>query len=146
MKTRREDDGHRKKVKNKNPRRHESQPRMERMKHLLCRPKPIRTVLFFFLKLNSRFEFDFLSSRKLLFFERFEILVCSKFHHTQCGRTCACAVACLYPHNSISNIVASVTNHDKYIYIYIKRDAAKKKHETTVEGQRLFQPIIMESV
>ena len=26
------------------------------------------------------------------FFERFEFLVCSKFNHTQCGRTCACAV------------------------------------------------------
>ena len=28
------------------------------------------------------------------FFERFEFLVCSKFNHTLCGRTCACAVAC----------------------------------------------------
>ena len=46
------------------------------------------------------------------FFERFEFLVCSKFNHTQCGRTCACAVACLYPHNFISNVVASVTIHD----------------------------------
>ena len=46
------------------------------------------------------------------FFERFEFLVCSKFNHTQRGRTCACAVACLYPHNSISNVVASVTIHD----------------------------------
>ena len=29
------------------------------------------------------------------FFDRFEFWVCSKFNHTQCGRTCACAVACL---------------------------------------------------
>ena len=32
----------------------------------------------------------------------------------------ACAVACLHPHNSISNVVASVTiNDDTHIYIYI---------------------------
>ena len=86
------------------------------------------------------------------FLERFEFLVCSKFDHTQCGRTCACAVACLYPHNFISNVVASVTIHDDmYIYIYIiykfsKRCLEKKKHETIVEGQRLLQPNIMESV
>ena len=36
------------------------------------------------------------------FFERFEFLVCS----------CECAVACLCPRNSISNVVASVTIHD----------------------------------
>ena len=35
---------------------------------------------------------------EIIFFERFEFLVCSKFSHTQCGRTCACAVACLCPH------------------------------------------------
>ena len=32
---------------------------------------------------------------KIIFFERFEFLVCSKFNHTPCGRTCACAVACV---------------------------------------------------
>ena len=54
-----------------------------------------------------------------IIFERFEILVCSKFNHTQCGRTCACAVACLCPHNYISNVVVSVTIHDdKCIYIF----------------------------
>ena len=60
------------------------------------------------LELISRFEFDFRRCGNL-FFERFEFLVCSKFNHTQCGRTCACAVACLCPHNSISNVVVSVT-------------------------------------
>ena len=59
----------------------------------------------------------------------------SKFNHTQCGRTCARAVACLYPHNSISNVVASVTIHDN-MYICV-RDV-RKKHQTVVEGQRLF--------
>ena len=44
---------------------------------------------------------------------------CSKFKHTQCGGTCACAGACLHPHNLISNVVASVTIHDDtYIYIH----------------------------
>ena len=69
----------------------------------------------------------------IIFFERFEFLVCSKFNRTQCGRTCACAAACLCPHNSISNVMAHVTIHDDnlyiYIYIYIKifiRDVAEK--------------------
>ena len=35
--------------------------------------------------------------------------MCSKFNHTQGGRTCACAVACLHPHNSISNVVVSLS-------------------------------------
>ena len=48
----------------------------------------------------------------MIFFEGFEFLVCSKFNHTQCGRTCECAVACLCPRNSISNVVVSVTIHD----------------------------------
>ena len=38
--------------------------------------------------------------------------MCSKFNHTQCGRTCACALACLYPHNSISNVMVFLTIHD----------------------------------
>ena len=49
-----------------------------------------------------RFEFDFHRHGFFL----------SDSNHTQCGRTCACAVACLYPHYSISNVVASVTSHD----------------------------------
>ena len=52
------------------------------------------------------------SSLRTFFFDRFDFLVCSKFDHTQCGRTCACAVACLHPHNSISNVVVSVTIND----------------------------------
>ena len=100
-----------------------------------------------FLELVSRFEFDFLR-RESYFFERFEFLVCSKFNHAPCGRTCA--VACLHTHNSISNVVASVTIHDdKYIYIYIYEQVGIRKvekHATIVEGQRLFQPNITESV
>ena len=67
------------------------------------------------------------------FFERFEFLVCSKFSHTQCGRTCACAVACLCPHNSISNFVVSSTIHDNLNNI-CKR--CSKLHETFVEGHK----------
>ena len=60
-----------------------------------------------FLELISRFEFDFLR-RENYFFERFEFLVCS----------CECAVACLCPRNSISNVGASLTIDDN-IYIYV---------------------------
>ena len=56
--------------------------------------------------------------------------------------TCACAVACLHPHSSISNVVASVTIHDD-MNIFI-RDVCTKKHDTIVEGRRLFEPNIME--
>ena len=56
----------------------------------------------------SRFEFEF--RRCDFFFERSEFF--GVFNHTPCGRTSACAVACLHPHNSISNVVASVTIHD----------------------------------
>ena len=66
---------------------------------------------------------------EIYFFERIEFMVCSKFNHTQCGRTCACAVACVYPHNSISNVVVSLTIHgqhiNKYIYIYIYQKCSK---------------------
>ena len=68
--------------------------------------------------INEQIRIRFSSLR--IFFERFEFLVCS----------CACAVACLYPRNSISNVVASVTIHDDmfvYIYIFIFiRDVFKK--------------------
>ena len=43
-----------------------------------------------FLVLITRFEFEFCRPGNY-FFERFEFLVCSKFNHKQCGRTCACA-------------------------------------------------------
>ena len=70
--------------------------------------KPIRTISGV-LELISRFEFEF--CRRENFFEGFEFVVCS----------CECAVACLCPRNSISNVVASVTIRDdmyKYMYIY----------------------------
>ena len=86
-----------------------------------------------FLELISRFEFDF--RRRGFFFERFEFLVCSKFNHMQRDCSCACAVACLYPHNSISNVVASVAIHDN-INIFT-RDVCKK-NKTIVEGRKLL--------
>ena len=71
-----------------------------------------------FLELISRFEFEF-RRRENYFFERFDFLVCSEFNHTQCGRTCACALACVCPQNSISNVVV---RDDMYIYIQIFLD------------------------
>ena len=59
---------------------------------LTMRPKRKIRIISFFLELIG---FDF--RRCGNFFERFDFLVCSKFNHTQCGRACACAVACL-PH------------------------------------------------
>ena len=79
-----------------------------------------------FLELISRFEFDFRRCGNY-FFLNDPKLWCSTFNHTQCGCTCACAVACLYPHNSLSNVVASVTIHDDiYIYIYIYKRCLQK--------------------
>ena len=48
---------------------------------------------------------------------------------------------CMHPHNSISNVVVSLTIHDNiniyiYIYIYIFKRCSTK-HATIVEGQRL---------
>ena len=72
-----------------------------------------------------------------IFFERFEFLVCSKFNHMQRDCTCACAVACLHPHNSVSNVVVSLTIHDhENIYINISIFMrCSKKHKTIVEGR-----------
>ena len=62
------------------------------------------------LELISRFEFEFCRC-EIFCFEGFEFLVCS----------CECAVACLCPRNSISNVVASLTIDDNiYIYIYVR--------------------------
>ena len=61
------------------------------------------------LELISRFEFECCRCENF-FFEGFDFLVCS----------CECAVACLCPRNSISNVVASVTiDENMYIYIYM---------------------------
>ena len=69
-----------------------------------------------FLELMKRFKFD-LSLRN--FFWWFEFLMCSGFNHMQWDSTCACAVACLHPHNSISNVVVSLTIHDNtFIKVY----------------------------
>ena len=79
-----------------------------------------------FLELIGRFEFE--SSRRGKFFWRIRIFGLFKVQlHTPCGCKCACAVACLCPHNSISNIVVSLTIHDDmYMFMYLSlRDVAK---------------------
>ena len=80
---------------------------LERPAHIQITMRPETNSNDFggFLEFISRFEFEF--RRCGFFFERFEFLVCSKFNHTQCGRTCACAVACLCQHNSIIQITQS---------------------------------------
>ena len=78
-----------------------------------------------FFELFSRFEFDF--RRCDISFEPFDFVACSKFNHMQRDCTCACAVACLHPHNSISNVVVSVTNHaDMVKQKYIEKRCSKK--------------------
>ena len=83
-----------------------------------------------FRELISRFEFEFRRCEN--FFERFEFLMRSKFNHMQQDCTCACAVACLHPHNSISNVVVSLTIHDNLNISIIR---CSRKHETIVEGR-----------
>ena len=72
--------------------------------------------------------------------------MCSKFDHTQCGRTCACAVACFYPHSTVSNVVASVTIHDNtnksiYIHKYISKrcsfERCKKCLKTATRSKKM---------
>ena len=78
------------------------------------RPEINSNDFVFFLELLSRFEFEF--CRCVNFFcEGFEFLVWS----------CECAVACLYPRNSISNVVASAIHDDRNIHF----------NETIVEGR-----------
>ena len=79
-----------------------------------CRPKPIRTISGFF---GINWHSIFVVAEN--FFARFKFLVCSKFNHMQRDCTCACAVACLHPHNSISNVVVSVTI-DSWWHIHIQ--------------------------
>ena len=47
-----------------------------------------------------------------IFFLNDSNIWCVQSYISQCGRTCACAVACLCPHNSITNVVVFVTIHD----------------------------------
>ena len=55
-------------------------------------------------------------------FERFEFSECSKFKHMQRDCACACAVACLHQHISMSNVVVCLTIHDNiYITKYFRR-------------------------
>ena len=95
-----------------------------------------------FLEWISRFEFDF---RRHWFFWSIRISGVFKVQpHTVAVHVHVLWLVCT--HNSISNVVASVTIHDdKKLKFTFSRDSSKK-HETIVEGQRLFQPNIMESV
>ena len=45
-------------------------------------------------------------------------MVCSKFNHSQCGPPFACAVACLHPHNSISNVVSLMVHGETWVFVY----------------------------
>ena len=72
-----------------------------------CAPKIIRTFAGV-LGINSQTRTRISSLR---IFSNDSIFWCVR-SITQCGCTCACAVACLRPHNSISNVVVSVTIHD----------------------------------
>ena len=60
-----------------------------------------------------------------MFFLRFEFLVWSKFNYMQWDCTRTCPVLCLHPHNTIANVVVSLTIDDenflcvhKYIIIW----------------------------
>ena len=71
------------------------------------------------------------------FLGEFDFLEWSKFNHTQRDCTCACVVACLHQHNSISN-VSSLTIHDnekkKRIYLLISDEAKNMKPVWKVKG------------
>ena len=83
------------------------------------------------LELITGFEFDF-RRRGNYFLNDSNCRCVQKFNHPQCGPPCACAVACLHPHNSISNVVVSLTIHDNLKNIFI----FSKKPETIVEGHK----------
>ena len=106
------------------------------------RPKPIRTI-------SGRF-WNFLADSNSIFviaiflFERFELLVCSMFNHMQRDCTCACAVACLHPHNSISNVVVSLTIHNN-IHLYLS-EMQQKNMKPSWKVKGFLQLNIMESV
>ena len=111
--------------------------RVQWLSSLLCGGKPNRTISGV-LELIRRFEFDFCRREKFFFFERFEFLVRSKFNHTQCGRACACAVACLCPRNSISNVVLLMTIHD-IIKVFIH---TKNKCKRCCKNMKLLWKVI----
>ena len=83
-----------------------------------CGPKPIRTISECFWNLVAEFEFDFRRCGNY-FLNDSNFCCVQRFNHTHnVARTCACAVACLHPHNSISNVVVSVTTC-VYVYAYV---------------------------
>ena len=73
---------------------------------------------FFFFGIISRFDFDFRRRGIFLKDSNFWCVRCSITHNVGCK--CECAVACLHPHNSISNVVVSLTIYDDmYINLLI---------------------------
>ena len=73
----------------------------------------------FFFELFRRFDFD--CRRRGIFFLNDSSFWCSKFNYMQRDCTCACDLACLHLHNSISNVAVSVTIHDHiYTWIYLQ--------------------------
>ena len=67
---------------------------------------------WWFLELISRFEIDFRRCGK--YFSDDSNFWCV-WGWTTCNELCACAVACLHPHNSISNVVSLMIHDNIYI-------------------------------
>ena len=93
-----------------------------------------------FLELISRFEFDFLRENYCLNDSNFW---CVRSSTTHSGRSCACAVACLCPHNSIPNVVVSVTTclkkkKRKYIFVHTNIDAWRIDQPNNLAAWRMI--------
>ena len=82
---------------------------MSPTERLLCASKAIRTISGV-LGINEQIRIRFSSSR--IFFLNDSNFCCVQCSITHSGCTCACAVTCLHPHNSIPNVVVCVTIHD----------------------------------
>ena len=92
--------------------------------------KPIRTTSGV-LELIGRFDFDFRRAEFFFFFERFELLCVQR----SITHNVAVHVPVLCPHNSISNVVVSLTIHDNmYIYLFARCVAKNMKPLWKVKG------------
>ena len=76
-----------------------------------------------FLELISRFEFEFCRCVNY-FFEGFDFFGVFKVQsHTMWPYMCLCCGCLVHPHNSISNVVVSLTIHDN---VHIHKTCSKK--------------------